>query len=100
MQQLLKVKAKAWNSMLPIVDITRDSPATYQIVIKGYLEQSWSNRVGDISIRVQSRPGEPEVTVITGEFQDQAALAGALTQLYDLGFPLLSVEVVTIGTLH
>jgi hypothetical protein len=37
------------------------------------------------------------VTVITGEFQDQAALAGALTQLYDLGFPLLSVEVVAIG---
>jgi hypothetical protein len=29
--------------------------------------------------------------VITGEFQDQAALAGALNLLYDLGLPLLSV---------
>ena len=77
-----------------------DSPATYQICIQGYLDQSWANYVGDVSIRVQSQPNEPVVTVITGEFQDQAALAGALTQLYDLGFPLLSVEVVTIGTLQ
>lgn len=86
--------------MLPIVNLTRDSPATYQIFIKGYLDQSWAAYVGDVGIRVQGQPSEPAVTVITGEFQDQAALIGALTQLYNLGFPLLSVEVVTIGTLH
>ena len=63
--------------MLPIVDLTLDSPATYQIVIKGYLDQSWADYVGDVTIRVQSQPDEPVVTVITGEFQDQAALAGA-----------------------
>ena len=86
--------------MLPIVDLTLDSPATYQIAIKGYLDQSWADYVGDVVIRVQSQPDEPVVTVITGEFQDQAALAGALSHLYNLGFPLLSVEVVTIGTLQ
>ena len=86
--------------MLSIGELTLDSPATYRICIQGYLDQSWSDYVGDVSIQVQSQPGEPVVTVITGEFQDQAALAGALTQLYDLGFPLLSVEVVTIGAHH
>jgi hypothetical protein len=83
--------------MPSIGELTLDSPATYQICIQGSLDQSWADYVGDVSVRVQSQPGEPVVTVITGEFQDQAALTGALTQLYDLGFPLLSVEVMAIG---
>ena len=83
--------------MLSIGELTLDSPATYQICIQGYLDQSWSDYVGDVSIRVQSQPNKPVVTVITGEFQDQAALTGALTQLYDLGFPLLSVQILAGG---
>ena len=83
--------------MLSIGELTLDSPATYQICIQGYLDQSWSDYVGDVSIRVQSQPNEPVVTVIIGEFQDQAALTGALTQLYDLGFPLLSVQILAGG---
>jgi hypothetical protein len=94
------VAAKEQDSMLSIGELTLDSPATYQICIQGYLDQSWSDYVGDVSIRVQSQPNKPVVTVITGEFQDQAALAGALSHLYELGFPLLSVEVVTIGALR
>ena len=83
--------------MLGIQDLTLDSAVTYQICIEGLLDRSWSDNVGDVSIRVQSEPNEPVVTVITGEFQDQAALTGALMQLYDLGFPLLSVVIVAIG---
>jgi len=30
--------------------------------------------------------------VLTGRFVDQAALAGVLNTLYDMGFPLLKVE--------
>jgi len=83
--------------MLAIEELTPDSAVTYQICIEGFLDRSWSDNVGDVSIRVQSEPSEPVVTVITGEFQDQAALTGALMQLYDLGFPLLSVKIVAIG---
>ncbi|HSN75491.1 MAG TPA: hypothetical protein VL334_10475, partial [Anaerolineae bacterium] len=36
------------------------------------------------------------VTVLSGQFQDQAALAGVLNTLYDLGLPLLSVECVGV----
>jgi hypothetical protein len=41
---------------------------------------------------MRNLPNEAPVTVITGHFTDQAALAGLLSTLYDLGFVLLSVE--------
>ena len=73
-----------------------DSGATYEIRIQGYLDESWSNRMSGVAIRLYSQPDETPVTVLTGYFQDQAALAGALSLLYDLGFPLLLVECLAI----
>ena len=72
--------------------ITVDSPAPYELRFHGRLDQRWSEYLGGLEIRVDSPPDEAPVTVITGTFQDQAALAGALNLLYDLGLPLLSVE--------
>ena len=72
--------------------LTVDSSATYKIHIQGYLNETWSETIGGATIRAQSRPDEPPVTEVTAEFRDQAALAGALNLLYDLGFPLLSVQ--------
>ena len=77
-----------------------DTAAAYRIRIQGDRDQSWSDYVGDVSIQVQTQPESRRSRRSPAEFQDQAALAGALTHLYELGFPLLSVEVVTIGTLH
>ena len=82
--------------MVAIEELTVDSPLTYQICIEGSLDQSWSDNVGDVSICVQSEPSGPPVTVITGEFQDQAALTGALMQLCGMGLPLLSVKIVGV----
>lgn len=73
-----------------------DTAATYQICIQGFLDKSWSDRMGGVAIQVQSSPGEAPITVLTGAFQDQAALAGVLNTLYDLGLPLLSVECLAI----
>jgi hypothetical protein len=72
--------------------LSLDSPAAYKIGVQGYLDKSWSDRMSGVSIQVQSQPDEAPVTVLTGEFQDQAALSGVLNTLYDLGFPLLCVE--------
>lgn len=72
--------------------ITVDSPATYELRLQGRLDERWSEYLGGAEIQVVSPPDEPPVTVVTGRFQDQAALAGALNLLYDLGLPLLSVE--------
>ncbi len=67
-------------------------PATYRIRIQGTLDQSWSDYIGDMNISVETGTSERPITTLTGELLDQAALAGVLTLLYDLGFPLLSVE--------
>jgi hypothetical protein len=74
--------------------ITIDSPATYEVRVQGHLDKSWSEYMGDVTIRTDSPPDESPVTVVTGEFQDQAALTGALNLLYDLGLPLLSVACI------
>lgn len=76
--------------------LTLDSTAAYKIRIQGYLDEGWSDRMNGVAIQLQSQPGEAPVTVLTGEFRDQAALAGVLNTLYDLGLPLLSVECLGI----
>ncbi len=48
-------------------------------------------------IQVDQRPDGVAETVLTGEFQDQAALTGVLNTLYDLGLPLLSVECLAVA---
>ena len=77
--------------MQTIKRLVVDSPATYTVRVQGSLDTSWSEYLSSAIISLESEPNEPPVTVITGEFQDQAALAGALNLLYDLGLPLLSV---------
>ena len=72
--------------------LTLETAATYEIRIQGTLDRSWCDRMGDAEIRVQKSQDSAPVTVLTGQFVDQAALAGALNLLYDLGFPLLSVQ--------
>jgi len=52
--------------------------------------------MGGATIQVQSLPPKAPVTVLTGEFQDQAALFGVLNTLYDLGLPLLSVDCLAV----
>ena len=83
--------------MLPATRLTLDTPAAYQIRIQGHLDKSWSDRMGGATIQVQSQPPESPVTTLTGNFRDQAALAGVLNTLYDLGLPLLSVECLAIA---
>ena len=72
--------------------LSLDSPAAYVIRVQGYLDKQWSDCMGGATIQVQSQPPDAPVTVLAGEFKDQAALAGVLNTLYDLGLPLLSVE--------
>jgi hypothetical protein len=76
--------------------LTHDSTAIYKIRIQGYLHENWSDRMGGVAIQTENRPGGMPVTVLTGQFQDQAALAGVLSTLYDLGLPLLSVECLAV----
>jgi hypothetical protein len=72
--------------------LQRDTPAHYRIRLQGKLDQSWSEYLDGMTISVaQTADGAP-VTVLTGQLVDQAAIVGVLNNVYDLGFPLLSVE--------
>ena len=75
------------------MELTLDTPARYRIRVKGYLDCSWSDRLGGLDITTSSQEDVgPMVTTLRGDLLDQAALAGVLNTLYNLHLPLLSVE--------
>lgn len=77
--------------------LTLDRPATYQIKVPGYLDESWSDWAGRMTIKVDTEGDGPPVTTLTGTI-DQAALQGLLRRLYSLGLPLISVICVEYGS--
>lgn len=68
-----------------------DRPAMYRIRVTGHLPESWSDRLGGMTITDDSGSGAP-VTILCGRLLDQAALLGVLNALYGLHLPLVSVE--------
>jgi hypothetical protein len=60
----------------------------YEIVLRGRLDESWSDWLGGLELRVTPH-GE---TIATGPIQDQAALHGLLERVRDMGIELLSVR--------
>jgi len=70
--------------------LTLDRPVTYQIRVPGYLDESWSDWDGKLTLVSESPPDGLPVTTLSG-VMDQAALQGLLRRLYALGLPLISV---------
>ena len=68
------------------------SPATYQILVKGFLDESWSERLNGMAIvNMNSVSGMP-VTKLYGQVRDQAELLGVLNSIYEMHFSLISVD--------
>ncbi len=80
------------NMPLNNIDLTVDKSASYCIRVIGNLDESWSNRLGGMSITSSSQEGKQSITTLSGSIIDQAALFGVLKALYDMRMPLLSVE--------
>lgn len=70
-----------------------DQQINYQILIKGKLDDSWAEWLGDFEMDYINQDGLM-VTMISGNFADQAALRGALVQLWDLNLTVLQVKKV------
>jgi hypothetical protein len=71
--------------------LTLDRPATYQIKVRGEMDERWTDWNGEMAVTVtRDADGQP-VTMLTGAL-DQAALQGLLRRLYSLGIPLISVN--------
>lgn len=64
-----------------------DTGVEYEIRIKGYLEEHWSDWLGGLEIS-HDREGN---SLLTGVVPDQAALHGILAQIRDLGLILISL---------
>jgi hypothetical protein len=73
------------------------APADYRIEVVGFLEESWSDRLGGMRIKTRQRTDQSTVTTLTGRVRDQAELTGVLNSLYELHLPILSVESITEG---
>ena len=68
-----------------------DIPATYQIVVQGQVDTTWSDRLEGMTICQATDKDNSPVTTLEGELSDQAALAGVLNTLYELHLTLYSV---------
>jgi hypothetical protein len=69
-------------------EVGKDGPATYEVRIRGHLDQRWAARFG-----VPGLVHEPiGTTVLLAAIPDQAALHALLQLVRDLGLPLVSVN--------
>ena len=73
---------------------TMHGPAIYEIRVRGHLQDTWADKLGGVQITATLGLGGVNETVIVGRFLDQAALAGVLNTLYELHFPVVSVDCV------
>lgn len=74
-----------------------DGPTTYQIRVRGRLDESWSDWFEGVAITFENGNGGSVVTTITATIVDQAALHGILNRIRDLNLPLLSVQLSAAG---
>ena len=65
----------------------------YEIQVKGYLDARWNELFDGMSIAWQDN-----VTTISGEVADQAALHGLLARVRDYGLTLASTLWLSLGS--
>jgi hypothetical protein len=69
-------------------------PAVYKIKVQGEINGSLANRLGGLQINVNRSKSNTLETVLIGQINDQAALSGLLTTLYDFHIPIISVNML------
>ena len=76
------------------IEIGITSPATYQIIVKGKLDEHWTEWFNGTNILLEhSLEGKPHTT-LTCRVRDQAELLGILNQLNSLNLPLMQVALI------
>jgi hypothetical protein len=72
--------------------IRLDQPAGYIIKVQGRLSRDFSDWfAGEVRCAIEAGEDGQALTVLTGVVLDQAALHGLLTQIRDIGLPLVLV---------
>ncbi len=70
------------------------SPTTYQICIKGFLDESWSDRLSGMLIENQPSGAKTPTAILRGKLLDQTQLLGVLSNLYEMHMSLISEELL------
>jgi len=63
----------------------------YQVKVKGELDQSWSDWLGNVQIASEQGGSGTLFTLLTVDVTDQTALFGILDRIRDLNFELVNV---------
>jgi hypothetical protein len=63
----------------------------YKIVVKGHLDEQWSDWFEGLAITTGFGKDGTPITTFTGSVADQAALHGVLARIRDINMPLISV---------
>lgn len=70
-------------------------PARYQIRLQGCVSADWASWLEAAEVTCEGS-GPACITTLTGIVQDQPALFGLLSQVRDLGIPLIAVELLGV----
>jgi hypothetical protein len=69
----------------------------YRIVVVGQLDESYSSRLGGMTVMTSSEGEGVPVTTLTGTLKDQSQLSGVLNTLYELHMSIVSVQFLKGG---
>ena len=69
-------------------------PGYYQIQVIGKIDPSWSDWLGGMQLISRKEANGMQITTLSGELVDQAALRGLLNRLWDLNLVLISLQQV------
>ncbi len=75
-------------------DLSFTSRAQYIFRIQGYIDSSWSDRLGGLAISPGFNDDNKPITTLEGCLADQSELIGILNSIYAMHMPLLSVTFV------
>lgn len=74
-----------------------DAHASYLIRVLGELDAQWLDYFEDISIIVLNESDRTRVSVVCVHDSDQAAVFGVLNSLYQYGYPLVSLQLLSVA---
>jgi len=86
------VKSKSSDDVL-----TMSGAATYQIIVQGTIDPSWTSRLAGMNITERLADNGEVETVLIGRLADQAALSSVLNSLYELHLPVVSADCLDNG---
>jgi len=69
-------------------------PAIYKIKVEGVLKENWIEKFQGLKISTERSLNGKPISVLAGKINDQSALSGLLTMLYDYNMTILSVNML------